>query len=137
MQKRLLIGAGAAAVVFGGAYGFAATINLTSDNLGAGGAAVLTDCSAATVSYDTEFETGEYYVENVIVDAAGCASDDIGVTLTDSTDAILADGQAVAAAGGIATINVDDDDVRAEDVDRVDVVAHTGASTSPEVNAAP
>jgi hypothetical protein len=47
--KRLLLALAAAAVVFGAVYGVAASLNLTSDTLGAGAAAVAA-CQSATLN---------------------------------------------------------------------------------------
>jgi hypothetical protein len=83
MNKRLLAGVAAAGIIGGGVYGFAATLTPTSDTVGAGSSVVASCDDAVDVDYTVAWDTNRYEVATVTVNgiAAGCAGDNIGVTL--------------------------------------------------------
>jgi hypothetical protein len=87
LKKRVFFATIAAISIFGGVYGFAASLNVTSNNLSAGNATVAA-CQATspnstyTVAYDSSF--GGYKVASVVVTgiASTCNSLPISVDLT-------------------------------------------------------
>lgn len=103
LKNRRLMAALVGVVVFGGIYGLAASLNLTTDQLGSGTATV-SSCSGSNdveVSYDTQWQnpsqstTGAissagYYVYDVVMDGVplSCAGSYYSITLTagDPTD---------------------------------------------------
>ncbi len=87
MKKKTLFAFVLALTIFGAVYGFAATLNLTTNQLSAGNATVAS-CQATTpvasyaVAYDSTL--GGYKVGTITVTSldAACASKAISVTLT-------------------------------------------------------
>jgi hypothetical protein len=131
MQNRILIGAVAGAVVFGGAFAFAADISLTSDNLGADTVAV-TACENADVEYDVSFDAADnrYEVDAVRVDltGTGCTGQRVGVTLRDTANNELGDAE-----GAPSTALAVEDNVQVNLVTKADVVVYSDpGSTSAE-----
>jgi hypothetical protein len=55
---KLMLAAAAALTAFGGVYGFAASLGITSSGLGAGSAVVAACGSGTTVSYTTAYASG-------------------------------------------------------------------------------
>lgn len=86
--------------LFAAAYGAAASISVTSDDLGAGSADVDPCAQSASVSYTVQWDTSDnrYEVTGVTVDAPGCADDAaVNVQLTDQ------DGAGIGEASGTIT----------------------------------
>ena len=113
LKRRLLFATLAAITVFGGVYGFAATLNLTSNKLSAGNATVASCQSATpntsyTVSYDSTLPGGGgYKVATVVVSSldATCAAKPILVTLQGTSGASLGEiTSSVPAGGGTLTL---------------------------------
>lgn len=134
MNKRLLGGLLAAGIIGGGVYGFAATLDVTTDNLGANSAAVL-ECDADGVELDYTVvwsaEATEYVVDDVVVrDIEGCADDTIAVTLTGAADNSL--GEEVDETATLGTMNLDfaDQDIPAKSVENVHI-AIAGGDADP------
>ncbi len=153
-MKRFLIAGIAGVSTFGAVFGFAAAIDVTSDNFGSGDKAVATcDGTAATAAVKTSYTTsydpidGRYEVTAVVVDNINslCDGETVGVTLTKTSgtdDIKIGDGTAVYAAtvSSVATNKVSvpmgTDNVSAEEVTGVHVIIRTTGSnsTSAEVN---
>jgi hypothetical protein len=127
MNKRLLVGLAAAGIVGGATFGFAASLGgIDSDNLGADDSEVLScDTNGVDASYTTTYDsaTAVYEVDSVELDdvAAGCEGETIHVTLTDSANASLGDGDVVAGNTGSESVPMTDG-VDAESVEDIHVV---------------
>lgn len=91
--QRLIIPVVAGIAVFGTVSAFAASIDLSSQTLGADDA-VVAACDATTTivaSYTTTFVTGGYAVDGVaLTSPAACVGKLVKVTLTDAAGAALA-----------------------------------------------
>lgn len=97
-MKRLLLALGIAAVVFGGVYGLAASLNVNTQTLGAGNSAVAA-CQATTltVSYATAYDSTipGYEMSTITVNGldttsgTNCASKAYKMTLTGASNASL------------------------------------------------
>ena len=92
-MRRSLIALLVAGIVFGGVYGLAATLNLSSETLGAGSSAVAA-CQATplTVSYATSYLAGSSYRVGVVTVsgmAAGCFTKPYKLNLTGAANASL------------------------------------------------
>jgi hypothetical protein len=105
LQRRLLVATLAAVTVFGGVYGFAASLNITSNKLAAGNVAVASCQTAApnstyTVAYDSTL--GDYKVASVVITGLdkNCASKPIDVTLQGASNASLGEITGTVPAGG-------------------------------------
>ena len=105
-QRKTLFALVLALTIFGAVYGFAATLNVGTNELSAGNATVAS-CQASgtptgtySVAYDSSI-TG-YKVSGVTVTGidAGCASKTVSVTLTGSGGASLGAVSGTAPAGG-------------------------------------
>ena len=105
-QRKTLFALVLALTIFGAVYGFAATLNVGTNELSAGNATVAS-CQASgsptgtySVAYDSSI-TG-YKVSGVTVTGidAGCASKIVSVTLTGSGGASLGAVSGTAPAGG-------------------------------------
>lgn len=104
-MKRYLVPVLAGVVVFGGVTAFAATLNVSSDTLGAGESVVASCNATAKVSYTTTFATGSYKVDTTpIATGTGttCATKSFKVTLT-GTAGSLGERTGVLGADGTAT----------------------------------
>jgi hypothetical protein len=107
MKKKTLFAFVLALTIFGAVYGFAATLNLNTNQLSAGNATVAscqstTPVASYTVAYDSTL--GGYKVGNVTVTSldAACATKAISVTFTGAAGAnLLTLTGAVQAGGGI------------------------------------
>ena len=105
MKKKTLFAFVLALTIFGAVYGFAATLNLNTNQLSAGNAAVAS-CQATTpvasyaVAYDSTIPG--YKVGTVTVTSidAACATKNVSVTLTGAAGANLNTVSAVIPAGG-------------------------------------
>jgi len=105
MKKKTLFAFVLALTIFGAVYGFAATLNLNTNQLSAGNATVAS-CQATTpvasyaVAYDSTL--GGYKVGTVTVTSldAACAAKTVSVTLTGAAGANLNTVSAVIPAGG-------------------------------------
>jgi hypothetical protein len=104
--KKTLFALVLALTIFGAVYGFAATLNVGTDQLSAGNATV-SSCQASgtptgtyAVAYDSTL--GGYKVSGVTVTGidAGCASKSVSVTLTGSGSSNLGTITGTAPAGG-------------------------------------
>lgn len=92
MKKRLLIALLAGGAVFATVFGVAASLNVTSDNLAAGGATVSScDTDGVHVSYTPVFQSGEFKVTKVTVSGIhqGCFGQELTVQLTGAGNAAL------------------------------------------------
>jgi hypothetical protein len=124
MNKRLLAGIAAAGIIGGGVYGFAATLTPVSDNLGAGADAVQSCDSTIDASYTVSYTTGGYKVDTVELSgiAALCDGETFQITLSDSSNASLAElTGTVAQATGSQSVPVTGT-VLANAVEGIDVV---------------
>lgn len=96
LRRRLLLASLAAITVFAAVYGFAATLNVTSNKLSAGNVAVQScQATAPNSTYDVAYDSTlqGYKIADVVVTGldANCAGKAVDVTLTDSGNASLAD----------------------------------------------
>lgn len=113
MKKRLLIALLAGGAVFATVFGVAASLNVTSDSLGAGGADVSAcDSDGVNVSYtvawddtDKRFEVTQVKVSDI---DQGCSGQELTVQLTGSGGAALsgATGSTTIGASGSETVNL-------------------------------
>lgn len=143
-MKRFLIAGIAGVSTFAAVFGFAAAVNVTSDNFGSGDSEVIScDADSVKASYTTAYDAadGRYEVSAVIVDniAAGCNGQTVGVTLTKTSgtdDVRIGDGSAVYAstvdsvATSKVTVPMSGDNVSAAEVSGVHVVLRTTGSNS-------
>jgi hypothetical protein len=103
--KRVLAAIVAGLFTFGGVYGLAASLNLTSDGLGAG-SAVVASCQAATLNatYTTSYSSSlpGYQVANVTVTglASTCYGKAYRVTLTGAGAASLGESTGTTPSSG-------------------------------------
>ena len=87
-MRRALLALAIGAAVFGGIYGLAASLSVSSATLGAGTSAVAAcQAGSATVSYTTAYASGGYKATTVTVGSldetsGACGGKDIKVTLT-------------------------------------------------------
>lgn len=107
-MKRFLVPAVAGVAVFGAVTGFAATLNVNSDTLGAGDKVVASCNATASVKYTTAFVTGSYKVATVpVTTAATCKGLDYKVTLTGATSNVLGEKTGtLSATDGSTTLDV-------------------------------
>ena len=136
-MKRFLLAGVAGVSVFGAGFGFAAAINVTSDNFGSGDKAVLSCDSAVNASYTTSYSTtdGKYHVTAVKVegiDTVACADHTVGVTLSGALNVNKGDGSTLV--NGASTSVPIDEAPDAELVTGVHVVIRNLNSTSAEDN---
>jgi hypothetical protein len=132
--KRLLIALALGVAVFGAVFASAATLGLTSDDLGSDDDVVLSCDNGVTVTYQTAYaptapEAGAYVVTSVTLtglDEAGCAGQTITATLSGAGNASLEELTKTCCDNGTSTEEVLDATaapvVRAEDVTGVHVV---------------
>lgn len=149
-MKRFLVAGIAGVSVFGAAYGFAASTQVTSDDFGSGDDSVATCDESVQTSYTTSYDAADkrYEVTNVVVegiDDAKCANFKVGVTLTgpDGTDTGTDDDSV---GDGASTVVADDvkpnvtasvaiaEAPAAASVTGVHVVIYNGNSTSAEAD---
>lgn len=130
MNKRLLVGLAAAGIVGGGTYGFAATLGVTSDNLGAGSAVVASCDATVDVDYTTGWDaTSELYeVTGVTVSGidAACNGDDIKVSLVDTDGVQQGEEISDTVITGTMSFNFAADNATAQEVTGVHVVISGG-----------
>jgi len=93
-MKRLFLALGVAGLVFGGVYGLAASLNVSTQTLGSGNSAVAAcQAGALTVSYATAYESAipghEIGVVTVTGLQSGCYTKAFKVTLVNSSNASL------------------------------------------------
>ena len=108
MNKRLLAGVAAAGIIGGGVYGFAATLDPSSDTVGAGSDAVDSCDAAVDVDYTVGWGGSEYEISTVTVsgiDTTKCMGDDISITLMDGTTAKTASAGVVDATSELFTVS--------------------------------
>jgi hypothetical protein len=94
LKRRFLIATIAAITVFGGVYGFAASLNVGTNKLSAGNATVAScQSTSPTSTYNVAYDStlGGYKVSSVVVTGidSGCNSLPILVTLTNSSSTSL------------------------------------------------
>jgi hypothetical protein len=112
MNKRLLAGIAVAGIVGGGTYGFAATLGVSSDNLGAGSTVVAScDTDGITADYTAVYSASAnaYQVTTVELGgvAATCDTQQVQITLSGAANASLNETVAtVAQASGAQTITL-------------------------------
>ena len=125
MNKRLLGGLAAAGIIGGGVYGFAATLDPVSDNLGAGGDAVEACDDAIDASYTSTYTAANGYVVSTVElsdIAAECDGEGFQITLSDSSNGSETELTGlIAQTGGTQTVSVSDT-VLAADVEGIDIV---------------
>jgi len=134
-MKRFLIAGLAGASVFGAVFGFAAAIDVSSDNFGSGDQAVATCDAEVNASYTTSYNATDAVYEVTAVkvegiDTLACAGHTVGVTLSNDSDANIGDGAATVS--GATTSVAIDETPDAESVTGVHVVIRDGNSTSAE-----
>lgn len=131
MNKRLLGGLLAAGIIGGGVYGFAATLDVTTDNLGAGNQDVSScDADGVDVDYSVVWGGSEYEVDEVLVRGidAACVGDSISVTLADDADGELGEQISESVTAGTMTFEFAGEDVSGELVENVHVAIAGGDS---------
>lgn len=132
-MKRILLSLLAGVAVFGAVFGFAAAITPTSDNLGAGDAAVGVCGASAVVHYKTAYNDSskEYNVTHVIVDGASTCADGskVTVTLTKSDGTFLGDATGTLTSGASADLAVGEP-VVVDEVGNADVIVHSAGSST-------
>lgn len=107
---KLLVAAAAALMAFGGVYGFAASLGLSSSGLGAGSAVVAACGTGTTVSYSTTYTAAisGYSVSQVNLASipAGCLSKTYNIQLTGAGGAAVGSAMSgtLPASGTTATI---------------------------------
>lgn len=108
-KRRMLFASLLALTIFGAVYGFAATLNVSTNTLSAGNASVAS-CQASgtptgtyTVAYDSAVPG--YKVSGVTVTGMdpGCNGKTVSVTLTGAASASLANGTATYSSAGSNT----------------------------------
>lgn len=105
VKKKIILPVVAAATVFGGVYGLAASLGLTSDSLGAG-QAVVAACQAtpmnATYTSTYSATTPGYNTTTVTITglASGCYGKAYRVTVSDSSNTSLAESTGTAPLSG-------------------------------------
>src|SRR5690349_3476312 len=127
MNKRLLAGVAAAGIIGGGVYGFAATLNPSSDTVGAGNTVVASCDDAVAVDHTVAWDTNKYELATVTVSGIdnACDGDKIGITLlADSASPATAAQLSIPAdaAADSVTFTVDTLNVSARDLNNVHVV---------------
>lgn len=124
-MKKFLLPLGAGVVVFGSVTAFAATLNVTSNSLGAGNATLTACNSSASVTYNTTAGTGAktYEVTTApVATASTCNGKSFKVTLLGASNASLAEATGTLDSTGAATPDFTSDHIAAEDVVGVAVV---------------
>lgn len=124
MHKRLLVGLAGAGIVGGATFGFAATLGVNSDNLGAGGDAVGSCDLAIDATYTAAYTATGYKVTNVVLSGIAplCDGESFQITLSDVANASITELTGVIAqASGSQTVPVTAD-VPAAAVEGIDVV---------------
>ena len=129
-MKRAIIALLAGVAVFASVFGLAASLGLTSDELGAGDADVEACANPVNVSYTAEFVAASGYelatVEVGATTGAACVDQDVQITFLDeSDDSVLAEHVGTVPADG--SMNVSALNVLAEAVGHIHVVI-TGAA---------
>jgi hypothetical protein len=102
MNKRLIVGLISGLVVFGGIFGFAASMTLNAGQLGAQDAQITPcDSTGVTTTYTNTFQTTEYKVTEVKVSgiADACNTKTVKVQLMDGSNA------AISGANGSGTVS--------------------------------
>ena len=93
MGTKLILATAVALIAFGGVYGFAASLGISSSGLGAGNAVVAACGSGTTVAYTTAYATGipGYAVSNVNLASipAACLSKSYKIQLTGAAGAAV------------------------------------------------
>lgn len=116
MKKRLIIGLIVGATVFAAVFAMAATLGVTSDDLGAGDQVVATCDDAVATGYATTFSSG-YRVNQVTVsgidvnngtgsgdaDAGDCIGAKLSVTLVNSTGTSIGTNSTAVTVGSTGT----------------------------------
>jgi len=121
-MKRLILSLAVAAIVFGGVYGLASSLGVTTQTLGSGNSAVAAcQAGALSVSYTTAYDSAipGYEVSQVTVSGldttspTNCANKGYKITLTNSSNVSLAEATGTTPASGtsfntssLATSNV-------------------------------
>jgi hypothetical protein len=107
---KLLLATAVALLAFGGVYGFAASLGITTSGLGAGSAVVAACGTGTTVSYTTAYASGisGYAVSQVNLASipAACLSKTYNIQLTGAAGAAVGSAMTVTlpASGTTATI---------------------------------
>ena len=108
MKKRIAIASASAAVIFGGVYGLAASLGVSSQSLGSGNSAVAS-CQSTTLtpSYATTYDStlpgykvGVVTVNGLDTTAGKCASKAFKLTLVNSSNTSLGEVTGTTPASG-------------------------------------
>lgn len=104
-MKRLLLALAIASVVFGGVYGLAESLGVSTQSLGAGNASVAacqtgTLTASYTTAYDSTIPGNEVTVVTVNGLQSGCYSKAYRITLTNSSNASLGESTSTTPASG-------------------------------------
>jgi hypothetical protein len=124
-SRRRWLGAGVVAVALFAVVGYAASLALTTDTLGAGSATVSACNATASVTYDTVYDSaipGYKVTTAPITSAVACASMPYRLTLTGAADASLGEKTGTLDGSGAATPDFTADDVEASLVTGVQLV---------------
>jgi hypothetical protein len=108
MKKRIAVAIASGTVIFGGVYGFAASLGVSSTSLGSGNSAVAS-CQSTTLtpsyanSYDSTipgYKVGVVTVNGLDTTAGKCASKAFKITLVNSSNTSLGEVSGTTAASG-------------------------------------
>ena len=124
-MKRLIIAFVIGLVVFASVYAFAATLNVNTKSLGAGGNAVASCNASASVSYNAVYSAAlpGYKVSTVpVTSAAACANMAYRITLTGAANASLGEVTGNLDATGAASPDFSTSNVAASAVTGVQLV---------------
>ena len=123
-MKKLLIALVVAGLLGGAVYGAAASIGLTSANLGGGDALVNTCAGPTTATYTTAYDANlqAYEVVTVVVTVQGCTTEDVSVTLTGPANTAIASSGPTALPGIADPNNLISFNVAAQDAKVTDLV---------------
>lgn len=109
-MKKLLVALAVGVAVFAAVFASAATLGLTTDNLGADDKVVASCDNSVTITYQTSYSAtnGTYKIDSVTLDGvdAGCSGETIKVTISGASNASLAEVTQLATAAASQTITV-------------------------------
>jgi hypothetical protein len=120
--KKFVLPVGAGVVVFGVVTAFAASLNVSSDSLGAGNATVAACQSAAHVTYSTTGTTVDSADVTFSGGAVGDECDGLSAEVTLSGTNSLSAAATATVANAVASADFSSANVNAEDVTDVSVV---------------
>ncbi|GBD13940.1 hypothetical protein HRbin24_01986 [bacterium HR24] len=130
MKKRFLIGGIAAAAVFATVLGVAASLNVTSEGLGAGSASVQScDTDGVTTSYTVAWDNTDNRFEVTGVTVSGihtnnCNGYNVQIALLGTSNTVLATAGPQTVSGASVNFNSLSNPPAASDVDKVQVTIY-------------